>query len=186
MAIARNDQKSTGRALVLLGLTLSSAVGCTAFGATEPSSADSAVDTPAGTESEPDVRTPRTVNRVEPPPGPDDLLADVDRLLATADYAAAADICRQITTHFPTSAQAAQALFQLAVLHWNPASPTYDPAAAFITLQRVTQEYPKSPWAPAAGAVLRLSRDKAGLERALATLQAQLDELKALDLEPPG
>lgn len=119
-------------------------------------------------------------------PGPDDLLTRVHLHLVAGDYSAAAAVCRQVTVDFPHSLQAAQALFQLAALQWNPESPTYDPAGALDTLRRVVREHPESPWAPAAGVVLTMARDKAGLERALATLQTQLDELKALDLEPQG
>lgn len=186
MATPRNQAAKDYPLATAAMLLLLATSGCAAFRATPRSTPQETGDTPTESQPEQQQSTPRTVNRVELPPGPDDLLAEVQRHLQIDDFGTAAAICRQITIDYPGSRQAAQALFQLAALHWNPTSPTYDPKAAMRTLARVTREHPESPWAPAARAILAMARDKAGLESALATLQAQLDELKALDLEPQG
>ncbi|MDX1501757.1 MAG: hypothetical protein R3325_05295 [Thermoanaerobaculia bacterium] len=129
-------------------------------------------------------------SQLEAPPAPAerpaDLLRAAETELGAGDLAGAAAGYRLLVETHPASAEAAQALFQLAALRLAPESPVRDPQAALEALRRIEAEHPGSVWAPAAGAVLALARTNADLERALARLQAQLDEIKRLDLGPDG
>lgn len=125
------------------------------------------------------------------PPAPqlsaaEQLLVEAAQQVASGECNTAAATYRRLVEQHASSPHAAQALFQLAALQWNPASPVYDAGAAIGTLRQLATDHPESPWTPAATAILALARDKASLERAVATLQQQLDELKRLDLAPDG
>lgn len=112
----------------------------------------------------------------------DGLLALADAKLEEGDATAAAETYSRIVDDHPQSDEAPQALFQLAAMQLDPSTPIYDRANGFATLKRIEADHPDSPWAPAAALVLELTRQNADLERTLQTLEAQLDELKKLDL----
>ena len=119
-------------------------------------------------------------------PSADRLLAQAEENLAEGNLPAATSSLERLVDTYPDTPEAPRALFQLAALQWNPASTDYDPAAAIGRLRQVVSDYPHSPWTPAAKAILALDRSNAGLRRTLAELQAQIDELKQLDLGPRG
>lgn len=112
----------------------------------------------------------------------DGLLALADAKLEEGDATAAAETYSRIVDDHPQSDEAPQALFQLAAMQLDPSTPIYDRARGIDTLERIGADHPASPWAPAAELVLELTRQNADLERTLRTLEAQLDELKKLDL----
>lgn len=169
-----------------LMLLLSTATGgCTLF-RPEPADEPPPVDE-AGTEDD-ETEGDASLERAFPEPvlsenlEADALLALGDGRLADGDLAGAAETYLQLVDTHPQSDQAAQALFQLAALQLNPSSPIYDTRDAVATLERIGLDHPESPWAPAATLLLELTRQNADLEQTLHVLEAQLDELKRLDL----
>lgn len=177
-------------ALLLLPLL----VGCSLFEPRQPQRSSP----PAS--SEPVAGEPEEGLPVEPsPPTPatsesdlddmlqaDGLLALGDAELASGELRAAAETYLRLVETHPQSDEAPQALFQLAAMQLNPASPIYSTNDGVATLERIGDEHADSVWAPAAAVVLQLARQNADLEQALETLEAQLDELKKLDLDSDG
>lgn len=121
-----------------------------------------------------------------PPSSAEELLREGDGRLAAGNYAGAVESLHQLLESYPRSEQAPQAMFQLAAVYLTPESPLHDQRKATDTLASLTAEYPRSPWAPAAQAVLLLSKENVDLRRALAVLREQIEELKQIDLESDG
>lgn len=80
---------------------------------------------------------------------------------------------------------AADAAWAAALQRARPGDSAYDPQAARTDLSALIERHPRSRFRPAAEAVLALLDEVARGRAAVAALQRQLDELKAVDLEDP-
>ena len=118
-----------------------------------------------------------------PVSGPPATAAEADELLASGDVAAAAALYEGLSISGP---EPDRALLMLAVLELDSSAPTYDPETAFARLERVRDEYPSGPWAVTARALLALRGRARALEAEVARLGRQLEEIKRIDLDPPG
>lgn len=81
--------------------------------------------------------------------------------------------------------EAEGAAWHAALERAHPGTEAYDPQAAREALNALLEKYPGSRYGPAAEAVLALLDEVARNRAAVAALQRQLDQLKAVDLEDP-
>lgn len=102
-----------------------------------------------------------------------------DRLFDQRRYAEAAVVYRALLEEDPSAIGADHFLFRLAVVELALAVEASDPSAGQAVLRRLVDEFPHSPYRPAAEAIL-------GWRWELERLRGQLEELKRIDLRQPS
>jgi hypothetical protein len=130
------------------------------------------------------------VPTVVAPPDPLDpaaaRLTRAESLLGVARIEEAAGELHSLVDSYPSSAQAPQALFQLALVYLSPDSPLHDGTQGISLLRDLVDTYPGSSWSLASETILRLARTNADLRGVAEQLQQQLEELKRIDIGSDG
>jgi TolA-binding protein len=98
-------------------------------------------------------------------------------------YNDAAAACRKILADDPNSAQAADALFELALLHAHYDNPRRDYTLAIQTFDQFIKRYPESNKIPEAQTMVSILKTIQELKKVNATLNENIEQLKRLDIK---
>jgi outer membrane protein assembly factor BamD (BamD/ComL family) len=98
-------------------------------------------------------------------------------------YSDATAACRKILSDDPKSAQAADALFELALLHAHYDNPKRDYALAIQIFDQFIKRYPDSIRIPEAQTMVSILKTIQELKKENATLSENIEQLKRLDIK---
>jgi hypothetical protein len=110
-------------------------------------------------------------------------LAEADRLARTGSGRAARTLYRRVLREVRGTPVAAEALYGLGRLYVDPESGVRDYGSAHMAFSRILREYPNSPRAAEARCWDALITEMQRNQTEAGRLRADLDRLKALDME---
>lgn len=147
------------------------------------------------------------VQKIEKPPAREEsreALATAQKLIASGDYEAAAEMTRQALLFSGAKPPADEALFQLGLLYAHFKNPKKDHAKALEFLRKLVEDFPRSPWAEraqvwmallqeneaATNAINKIREENSDSAHAIKKLKEEnehltqiIDKLKQIDIE---